>query len=221
MNRRFFLAALGPASLSAQRRRWSGSQWLEVILERKRDKQWAKIDPGLVLESSDVVRFRFRTNFSGFVYIVNYGTSGSRTLLFPGEATGRENHVAADQEYLVPANGASFRVAGPPGHDVVYWILSPVALGSEDAKALTSGPGEHKPPRLLPRCDDSILRARGECVDSTAGARNVKDPESLPGNLPKLTPRELVIVEKPGATRISAPGSIGAPVVYEFRLAHR
>ena len=50
-------------------------------------------------------------------------------------------------------------------------------------------------PSSLPRCDDSILKARGECIDDTAGVRPVKPGETLPSNLAGVvgaTPRELL-----------------------------
>jgi hypothetical protein len=207
---------------SAQSRGSSGSQWLEINLDRNERGAWKTIEPGLVLDQNDLVRFRFRTNFSGFVYIVNYGTSGSHTLLFPSEAAGRQNRIEAGREYTVPQEDSSFRVTGPAGQDVVYWIVSPVPLDAEQAKKLRRpDAAPTRSPVLMPRCDETLLRARGQCIDSTAGPRNIPPDASLPPTLPNIAPRELVIMQKSEATRVSAGDAAGHPFVYEYRLAHR
>lgn len=199
---------------------------MEITIERQEDSEWKVIDPGLVLEPKDRVRFRFRSNFDGFLYVMNYGSSGKYELLFPREETGQENEVVKGREYRVPATQAWFRIDGPPGHDVVYWLVTPVELGSVPQYKPLPPPPEPKPPpgNLLPRCDDSIFRARGLCIDSSAGPRAVAEDEKLPTNLagvPRMSARELVIMRKEGSSLISSPASSGGPVLYEFRIAHR
>ncbi len=218
MRRALLLAVLAPLALLAQ------TQSMEIVLERSETGAWKTIDPGLVLKQGDLVRFRFRATFDGYLYVINSGTSGGQSLLFPGDATGRNNRVEAGREYFVPATGASFRVAGPAGHDVVYWLVSPVPLDGNPAAALA---GDHAPrpaKNLIPRCDQSIFRARGLCIDSTAGPRNVADPGALPeaisSTAPNLQSRELVIVQDRNKSRVSSSGKITGPIVYEFRLAH-
>jgi hypothetical protein len=196
---------------------------LELNLDRSAGGAWKSIEPGLVLDQNDLVRFRFRASFAGYVYIVNYGTSGSQTLLFPSEGAGRENRIQPGQEYTVPRADSSFRVTGPPGQDIVYWIVSPVPLDAEQARKLRQPPAAApaRQPVLIPRCDETMLRARGQCIDTSAGPRNIRPEAALPPSLPKITPRELVIVQKNDATRVSAGDAAGRPFVYEYRLAHR
>jgi hypothetical protein len=197
------------------------TQSMEIVLERNEAGAWKTIEPALVLKSGDLVRFRFRATFDGYLYVINSGTSGSQSLLFPGDATGRDNRVQAGREYTIPGGGASFKVAGPAGHDVVYWLVSPVPLDGNPASALAPKP---PPKTLTPRCDDTIFRARGECIDSSAGPRNVRDMGALPPAIsttaPRLQPRELVIVQDKNKSRVSSSGKLTGPIVYEFRLAH-
>jgi hypothetical protein len=217
MLRYLFAAVLAPLALAAQ------TQSIEVSLERNQAGIWKSIDPALVLDPGDLLRFRFRTTFNGYLYVINSGTSGSQSLLFPGDATGRNNRVQAGKEYFVPSTDASFKVSGPAGHDVVYWLVSPVPLDSNPAAAL--GQSEPRPSgRLIPRCDDSIFRARGLCIDSSAGPRNVGEQEILPegiSSLPNMQKRELLIIQNKDSARVSAPSAITGPVIYEFRVAHR
>jgi hypothetical protein len=225
----FFALATVACPLAAQTAPPSRDpQRVEITLERREGSAWRAVDPGLVAASGDRVRFRFRANFDGYLYVMNYGTSGAYTLLYPREETGRDNRVNAGVEYMVPSTEAFFRIAGPPGQDIVYWLLSPVKL--EDGKAaaaipLPAPPKTNAPPRtLMPRCDDAMFRARGECIDSSAGMRALTEKDRLPENLsgvPGAASRELVIVRKQNQVLVSSPTPLEGPVIYEFRLAHR
>jgi hypothetical protein len=208
MLRAVSLVILAAAGLAAQ------SQSMEIVLERHESGAWKTIDPGLVLGQNDLVRFRFRATFDGYLYVINSGTGGSQSLLFPADSTGRDNRVLAGKDYFVPSTNASFRVAGPAGHDVVYWIVSPVPLSGNP---MTAAP-KRSAGTLVPRCDQSIFRARGLCIDSSAGPRNVPADTALP--LPNMQRRELVIVQDKDKARVSPSGKLTGPIVYEFRLAH-
>jgi hypothetical protein len=204
-----------------------GSNRMELTLERKTDAGWRAVDPGFVFQKNDHLRFRFRTNFEGYLYVMNQGTSGTYSQLFPREDTGTENRVDRETEYVVPATEGSFRVDGPAGYDVLYWVVEPAGRRE---------PGRYRPlppppegsakvlSGLRPRCDDSILRARGECVDATAGAQAVPGSRRLPENLEAMEParsRQLVFLKQESQSVVSSPAPLTGPVVYEFRLAHR
>jgi len=222
------LLGMPAAALAQSKSLTRGPQRIEITLERMEGENWRAIDPGLVLASGDRVRFRFRANFDGYLYVLDYGTSGAYTLLFPREETGRENNIRSGKEYLVPATEAWFRVAGPPGYDIVYWLVSPVVLGDRAPSAYVPLPPPPKPgplpPTLVPRCDDSVFRARGLCVDSSAGPRRVMEKEALPENLEGMkgaTARELIIMRRENQSVLSSTTPLAGPVLYEFRLAHK
>lgn len=197
----FGLAASGQPALAND-----GPHRMEITLERRDGNSWKAIDPGLVLDRNELVRFRFRANFDGFLYVTNHGTAGTSTLLFPREDTGLQNRVQANREYVVPATAGSFRVDGPPGQDVVSWMVSPVELGRPPVNAAPATP----PASMKPRCDDAVMRARGECVDASAGARGLESGAS----------KDLIIIRQKKASVVSSPAPLKGPVTYEFRLAH-
>lgn len=220
--------ALGPLALAAPPATNTPHR-MEITLQRQEGSQWVVIDPGLVLSKGDHVRFLFRANFDGYLYVMDQGTSGHYELLFPREETGRKNRVKAGRQYRIPATQAWFRVDGPPGQDIVYWLVTPMTLGS-------GGPGKKyiplpPPPKqkavpanLMPMCDDSIFRARGICVDSSAGPRGIAKDAEVPENLagvPRVTSRELIIMRKKDSSLISSPVSLEGPLLYQFRLAHK
>ena len=187
-----YIAFHGP--LPAQQR-------LEITIEKREAGEWKAADPNHVFSEGDQVRFRFKSSGAGFLYVVNEGTSGSNTTLFPTAQTGTNNKIEGGRDYLLPSSSAAFRVTGPPGHDTVYWILSPVKIeASVPYKPLPAPPPPNQlPANMSPRCDDSVLKARGECVDSTAGLK--------PNKLPNMQPRELLFVRKGEQSIVSVPPS--------------
>jgi hypothetical protein len=80
-------------------------------------------------------------------------------------------------------------------------------------------------PTLIPRCDDTILRARGDCVDSSAGPKLVPRGTAIPQNLTAqgatAAQRDLLFMRQKNTAVISSQEPLTGPIVYEFRLAHR
>jgi len=213
-------AALGSTQ---SRTMTEGAHRMELVLERLDRDTWRAIDPGLVLEQGDRVRFKFRTNFDGYLYVMNQSTSGTYEQLFPREETGQENRINASKEYQVPATSAAFRIAGPAGYETVYWLVTPARL--TDVSPRKPPPAKAAPPALMPRCDDTILKSRGDCVDPSAGPKLVPRGEALPQNLtsPGINSeqRDLLFLRQKNTAVISSPAPLAGPVIYEYRLAHR
>jgi len=188
-----------------------GPRRMEVMLDRLQGETWKSIDPALVLEQGDRVRFRFRTNFDGYLYVTNHSTSGNYEQLFPRQETGEDNRITAGKEYQVPATSTVFKIAGPAGHEVVYWLVAPERLTNGAPGAAPSKPSA--PIKLSPRCDDTVLRARGDCVDNSAGLKLTPRGDQ--------SPRDLLVMRSQNTAVVSSPVPLTGPVVYEFHLAHR
>lgn len=199
---------------------------MELALDRQEGSAWKVVDPGRVFAQGDHVRFRFRANFAGYLYVMNQSTSGKYETLFPRQDTGEENQVEAGKEYIIPATQGSFRIMGPAGQDILYWMVTPLPLGAAPKYVPLPPPPKPGPlpHNLVPRCDDTLFRARGECIDSSAGPRGVHHEEELPENLnavPDARSRELLFIREKDLSVVASPGPLSGPVVYEFRLAHR
>lgn len=193
---------------------------MEVVLEANAGGKAAAVDPGHVFESGDLLRFRFTPGFDGTLYVMERGTTGAFTLLFPKKETGLDNRVKKGKSYLVPATEDGwFRVTGPPGHDIVYWLVAPTAA-SPEVPAL---PAPEEPRReMTPRCNDELFQARGECVDLGGGPKQTRDA-ALPPNLSALglKPRDLYFIRKDKTTVVSSPAPLNGPALYEFHVAHK
>lgn len=203
------------------------AQAIDITVQRNEGGTWKPVPPGFVFSKGDRLRFQVRTNFDGYLYVMNYGTSGQYTNLFPREETGTDNRIKAGADYFVPSTGAFFRVDGPPGYDAVYWVMSPIALGNASLKPyvpLPPPPANPPPQTLKPRCDDSLLQARGLCIDSSAGPKNIAPDEKLPGNLDSISraqSRDIVIFSQSQSTSVSSPEQLQGPVLYKFLVAHQ
>ena len=201
---------------------------MEIGVERLENGVWKLVDPGLVFDRNDRVRFRYRANFAGYLYVVNRSTSGKIEQLFPREETGQDNRIAAGKEYTIPATDTVFRIAGPAGHELIYWLASPVELTNAPKLGPDTSPlppvSKPRPDDLIPRCDDAIFRARGDCVDSSAGPRGIANGEQLPQGLASAgaaTPRDLLFLRREKTTVVASPVPLTGPIIYEFRLAHK
>ncbi len=217
-------ACLAALAFSQSRTMTQGTHRMEILLERLDGQTWRTIDPALVLAQGDRVRFRFRTNFDGFLYVTNQNSSGNYEQLFPRAETGQENRITGGKEYQVPATSAAFRIAGPAGFETVYWLVTPAKV-TETAPHVVVPPGfKSKPITLTPRCDDAVLKARGDCIDNSAGPKLVPRGSDLPGPLSDAagqTRRDLLFLRQQDKSVISSPEPLTGPVIYEFRLAHR
>ena len=199
-------------------------QRIKVSVERQETAGWRAVNPATVFAAGDRLRFRVSTSFPGYLYVSDRGTSGSYDLLFPTSDTGSDNRIAASKDYIVPATQGSFRVSGPEGQDIIYWMLSPTELGRQYRPLPPRPTPGTVPPSIRPRCDDAIFKARGECIDTSAGVKPVQPGEKLPENLNGAAgsnSRDLVFTENQGQTVVSSPNPLSGPIIYELRLAHR
>src|ERR1017187_805015 len=114
---------------------------MEITVQRLENGFWKLVDPGLIFDRNDRVRFRYRANFAGYLNVVNRSTSRKVERLFPREETGQDN-----------------RIAGPAGHELIYWLASPVELADAaklESDTLSLPPvSKPRPDDFIPRCDD-------------------------------------------------------------------
>lgn len=215
--------ALLPLAWSQSKSMNQGGHRMELMLERFDGTTWKAINPELVLSQGDHVRFRFRTDFDGYLYVTNQSTSGTYEQLFPRKETGQDNHIVANKDYQVPATSVAFRIAGPPGHEIVYWLVSPGRLNDVPAQPTLPTTSPATPLTLIPRCDQGVLKARGDCVDTSAGPKLIPRDVDVSKELAaaKSASRELLFVREQNTAVISSQAPLTGPVIYEFQLAHR
>ena len=196
---------------------------LQISLERKLpDGTVQTMASDHVFDPGDVVHFRVESEFDGYLYVIDQGSSGRFTTIFPSSEAGADNRVHQGQAFSIPAEGGSwYEIGGPPGFDVLYFLLSPESIGSPPPSSFAA-PGPVS--SLKPRCNDQVFRARGECTDSSAGPAALPKDAPLPAPLAPmagLASRDITIVKKKDGVTVGPKGNTRAPVIYTFRLAHQ
>jgi hypothetical protein len=193
---------------------------VDITLERKKDGKVEAMAASHVFATGDIIRLKLVSHYDGFLYVMDQGSSGRFTTVFPSMQTGSDNRVQRSKQYLVPAvEDGWFEVNGPAGFDVLYFLLSPTAL-TPPVLSSFAAPGPVS--SLKPRCNDEIFRARGDCTDDTAGPAAVAPGQPLPGPLVPLAgsaSRDITFTNKSNGT-VGVAGEGAAPMLYTFRLAH-
>ena len=95
------------------------------ILRQTPDGGEGEVDPaGTTFHSGDKIRFTFESNGDGYLYLVQEGSSGKWTVLFPNpDINGGINAVKRLQKYTIPSRGW-FVFNEIPGVDRAFVFLS-------------------------------------------------------------------------------------------------
>ena len=202
---------------------------ISIRLEQKSGDDSKTVPQNTVFHNGDILRFRLTSRIAGYLYIVDKGTTGQTTTLFPvASGTGGQNRIEPDQTMVVPAIGDGwFEVSGPSGFDTIYLLVSSTPILIPPAAVPESqepeNPQSAPPSNLLPRCDDEIFKARGECIDASAGVRPLPSDAAVPRELipfAKSAARDIILTDDGDGVTVKPAPSAKLPLIYTFRLAH-
>ncbi len=103
------------------------------------EKTGSRINIKLVLDKSkvkpgDTVAVNFEADRDCYLTLIDVGTSGKITRLWPNDFSGNDNFVKADKRYSFPSSSDRFlfRVSGPDGIERI------IAIATEDKNAIIS-----------------------------------------------------------------------------------
>ena len=98
---------------------------LGVRLSVSKNGQDAELPPDTTFRPGDRVRFNIQVSDAGYLYIVNRGSSGIWTPLYPlpGQPEA-SNAVEPGKTYYVPSRDRNFIVSDPPGEEKLFIVLS-------------------------------------------------------------------------------------------------
>jgi hypothetical protein len=132
--------AADPAALATQGDFQTAAQaegvGLKIELEVSRDGLTGMVPLHTPVYSGDVVAFRFTPSEAGHITIINRGTSGNYTLLYPANP-GEDNTVTPQSPVRFPASGG-FEVHGDPGEEGIFVIFSRQPASAADIAELES-----------------------------------------------------------------------------------
>ena len=107
-----------------------GKPGAKVTIELLRDGKLKFVSPKTSFRSGDKIRLRFATNFEGYVRILNVGSSGRVSLLFPYK--GANDRITPSSDFQVPNNNDWIVFDDTPGTETLTVILSAKPFSNDD-----------------------------------------------------------------------------------------
>ena len=210
--RRLVLIALAGAPLVC---RAAETEPFTVLVDLNGEHGWQQVDASTVFRAGQDIRFRIRSAAGGYVYLLDETPLGEQTWIYP-EPDGIIRRMQPRREYTVPADG-SYRVSAQPGYDILYWVVSPGRLSA--VPQLPVRQQQRRPTgKLLPRCQQSVLRARGLCIDEQAGTARPAQSATAAELTKQIAGAADGQPKESGAAVLISSGNV---VVYEMWLAHK
>ena len=109
------------------------------ILQYKSGSLWA-VDPATNFKSGDQIKVSFKSNFDGYVYIVNITPGGKKQILFPVKDSG-DNRIVKDKIYSLPDGNDVIAFDEETGVEVLQVYMSKARIKVFD-EALKNASGE-------------------------------------------------------------------------------
>lgn len=206
--------ATSPAPASAHvNKPAAGRPGVKVRVELDRGGRARWVSTKTSFRAGDKVRFHFAMNFAGYVAILNEGSSGKRSLLFPYE--GVSNRVGRTADYTVPQGEAWFEFDDTPGMEQLTFIMSKREI--PEVTQITT-PATHAAPASAP------VAAPASVPAEEAPAPLTEEQEILAAlNSRSLTQgRDLKLVEDNADGYVLATDeALAKPVGFTLKLTHR
>ncbi|HWR57322.1 MAG TPA: DUF4384 domain-containing protein [Thermodesulfovibrionales bacterium] len=92
-----------------------------------------KFYPGDTLKSGDQFKIHFMTDNDGYVYVINFDSSGKVQTIFPHPDIGSDNKVRARQRYVLPPSKKWYFLDEVKGKETMYIIAVPFPIRNLDA----------------------------------------------------------------------------------------
>ena len=104
------------------------SYWVELLTK---SGETQRVTTDRVFRAGERIRLHVLSNRDGFLYLINIGSTGRSTVLFPSVATTpARNAVRAGEPVIIPSNG-QIRFDDNPGEESLLFVFSPAF--NEDA----------------------------------------------------------------------------------------
>jgi hypothetical protein len=103
------------------------------VLLRGADNEYTEVTPGTVFHSGDHIRLSFLANQPGYFYVIQRGSSGAWSPIYPPRnASAESTRIEAGKLQIVPAGAHSFQFDQQQGVEKLYVILSRTPIDDID-----------------------------------------------------------------------------------------
>ena len=115
------------------------------LLLRGLDGRYVEVPSNSVFHSGDHIRLSLLTNEPGYIYVIQQGSTGAWTPVFPPPGSAQDaNKIAAGELQMVPGGTRAFAFDKTPGDEKLYVILSRTPIADID-HAIQGLKGDHPP----------------------------------------------------------------------------
>ena len=195
------------------------------VMLRNADKAYAEVEPDSIFHSGDHIRLSFLANTPGYFYVIQQGSTGSWSPIFPpANAAADANKVSAGESQVVPSGTRAFLFDEHPGDEKLYVILSRTPIADID-RAVDNLRTSKSSPTEKPASDadsgqalEAVNRIPDEFVQRLASRDlSLVDEEKVDQSAKKDVQGEKAIYV---VSKSSAPGPDGQ-VVLSLDLRHQ
>ncbi len=105
---------------------------MSILVLKVADGTLVPVDPSNEFKAGDQIKIQFRSNFEGYIYVVNIAPNGKRKLLFPSPEAS-DNAVTPSERYDIPPGTAAIEFDAEKGTEVLQVIMSRGRIAYLDA----------------------------------------------------------------------------------------
>ena len=104
--------------------------WIELVYPG--DSEMHRVNADRIFRSGERIRIHYTPNYSGHLFVMQKGSSGQTSLLFPSQFGTNQNLLRAGQDHAVPAQGW-FRFDDTAGSEQLQVVFFPGAGAGDPA----------------------------------------------------------------------------------------
>jgi hypothetical protein len=106
-----------------------------ALLLRDSIGHYAEVSPSTTFHNGDHLRLSVMANQPGFLYVIQQGSSGTWSPIFPNPAatSGNSNEIEQGHVYQVPSGKSFFRFDQHPGKEKLFLVLSRQRISDLDS----------------------------------------------------------------------------------------
>jgi hypothetical protein len=137
-----------------------------TLLQRDPAGRYVEVLPTTVFHSGDRVKISVMANHSGYLYIIQQGSSGTWSPIFPSQDAGKgTNYVESGQVYEVPNDGA-FELNKQAGKEHLFILLSVDPINDLDGAIFGLKDQQTAPAQPAAGANAETLEASNRITDS-------------------------------------------------------
>ena len=190
------------------------------------DRGNAEVSPDSTFHANDRIQLAVETNGPGYLYVINQGSSGAWTPMFPQPDIAKgNNYVDGRRVYILPSEDHDMRFDEHSGTENLFIAFSrvPVADLEEFIYSLKSQPRMQPTPAAPAKENDKQIIADARIDNATVERlRTAYSRDLIVEKVTPDTPPETPEVKKETAVYVAGPsGRTDAPLVADLHLVHR